>query len=416
MRSNILNEYLKTLAKYTFALIIAMLFKILVIDLVPANTKEDTTSYREEKSTKLEYKIEPEEDEKSSLTRPIFEDDYLNTYIDNYIENGTCSNLEYDIFELGKGRVNIFLNCGNPQNIVYDYVRKKELSNDDLIAARDQFIETSKRLLNLKYPTFVTDDIIWNETVYDIKSNEIVAYYETNEFGKATYKINNNEIKDLMTYEMQYDDAYENEVYVLDSNKKSIAFTFDDGPSTYDLYIIDALVASHSKATFYMVGNRMKNFPSSIEKMVATGMEMGNHTYDHASLTSLGDAQVKEQITKTNAIFNEMTGRNLTSLRPSYGNVDKRIRLQVGLPVVLWSIDTLDWKSRNADKVYEAIISEAKDGDIVLMHSLYPSTLEAVRKVLPELYKMGFQVVSVEQLAKLKGYNLTPGTTIWNIK
>lgn len=219
-----------------------------------------------------------------------------------------------------------------------------------------------------------------------------------------------------MTYEMHYDDAYENEIYRLDPNKKTIAFTFDDGPSYYDVRIIDALTAAHAKATFYMVGNRMRNFSASIEKMLQAGMEVGNHTYDHKSLTSLSDEQVKEQITKTNAIFYEMTGKNLTSLRPSYGNVNRRVRLQVGMPVILWSVDTLDWKTRNADKIYENIVENAKDGDIVLMHSLYEATVQAVEKVLPELYKMNFQVVGVEELAKLKGYTLDSSSVVGSIK
>ena len=214
---------------------------------------------------------------------------------------------------------------------------------------------------------------------------------------------------------MHYDDAYENEKFELDPNKKAIAFTFDDGPSTYDLYIIDALVASHSTATFYMVGNRMRSFPLSIDKMIKTGMEVGNHTYDHKSLTSLSDAEVKNQITKTNDLFYEMTGHKLTSLRPSYGNINNRVRVQVGMPVILWNIDTLDWKTRNAEKIYNSIINNAKDGDIVLMHSLYESTQKAVEKVLPELYKRGFQVVSVGELAKLKNYDLANGSTVWNI-
>ena len=285
----------------------------------------------------------------------------------------------------------------------------------DLFFDYDQFLNNSKRLINLKYPRFVTEDIIWKKTVYDIKPNEITGYYKTKEFGDATYTINNNEIENLANYDMHYDDAYENEKFELDPNKKAIAFTFDDGPSTYDLYIIDALVASHSTATFYMVGNRMRSFPLSIDKMVKTGMEVGNHTYDHKSLTSLSDAEVKNQITKTNDLFYEMTGHKLTSLRPSYGNINNRVRVQVGMPVILWNIDTLDWKTRNAEKIYNSIINNAKDGDIVLMHSLYESTQKAVEKVLPELYKRGFQVVSVGELAKLKNYDLANGSTVWNI-
>lgn len=428
MRSNLANEYLKTLLKYTIALITVMFIKILIIDIMPVNGQEGAPVFSNDKKTKLEYNEEIVEIEKNFPTKgeetgepqtfkkPIFKDEYLNEYVSDYIEKNSCEKLDFSIYELGNSQANIFLNCDNPKSIVYDYKNKKEKAFRSLTKNYDAFVTNVKRLLNLKYPTFVTEDVLFEESAYDISASEIIGYFDTNEYGLATYIINNNEIRDLMTYEMHYDDAYENEKFVLDPNKKAIAFSFDDGPSTYDLGIIDALVASHSTATFYLVGNRMKNFPDSIKKMIDNKMETGNHTYDHKSLTSLSDAKILEQITKTNSIFYEMTGQNLTSLRPSYGNVNKRVRLQAGLPIVLWSIDTLDWKSRNADKVYAEIMNNVHDGDIVLMHSLYESTLRAVEKVIPELYKQGYQIVSVGELAKLKGKTLTAGSTIWSIK
>lgn len=418
-RSKLAREYLNIVFRYTVALIIAMFIKVSIIDMIPSNEEQNRIVFNEEKNEekafKLEYTIKTVEDDISSFKIPVFVDENLNNYVDDYILSNNCHNLEYRITELGKDRANIFLNCGSPSNKIYEYRNKKELEMKDLFFDYDQFLNNSKRLINLKYPKFVTEDIIWEKAVYEIKPNEITGYYKTKEFKDATYTINNNEIENLANYDMHYDDAYENEKFELDPNKKAIAFTFDDGPSTYDLYIIDALVASHSTATFYMVGNRMRSFPLSIDKMIKTGMEVGNHTYDHKSLTSLSDAEVKNQITKTNDLFYEMTGHKLTSLRPSYGNINNRVRVQVGMPVILWNIDTLDWKTRNAEKIYNSIINNAKDGDIVLMHSLYESTQKAVEKVLPELYKRGFQVVSVGELAKLKNYDLANGSTVWNI-
>lgn len=427
MSSNFAKDYLNILLRYTLAIILAMFVKILIIDMTPVNDSDGLIVFSQEKKMKLEYTeemvdvtpsipIKDVENEAIHFKKPVFKDEKLNSYVEDYLQTNSCETLYYSIYDLSEGKANIFLNCGTPSSIVYDYLQKKELRFESLIKDKERFINSSKRLIGLKYPTFVADDIVLEGTAFEIRANEIRGYFATTEYGLAPYTINNNEIRDLMTYEMHYDDAYENEVYTLDPQKPTIAFTFDDGPSTYDLYIIDALVASHSKATFYMVGNRMKNFPASIEKMIATGMEMGNHTYDHKSLTGLSDAKVREEITKTNAIFYEMTGQNLTSLRPSYGNVNKRVRVQVGMPVILWSVDTLDWKYRNADKVYDVIINESKDGDIVLMHSLYESTQRAVEKSLKELYKRGFQVVSVSELAELKGKTLTAGNTVWNIK
>ncbi len=378
---------------------------------------DDSVSYAQNSRAIFQYSEVQSIDEENNISynKPHFEDEFLNEFVDAYIEEDICQDFIYNIFEIDDEKINIFLNCGTPVSMIYDYVAKKEVPFSDIVTDYDDFLMKVRRLLNLKYPTFVTDDIQFEKGVYDIYDNELLAYYETREFGDVSIHVNNNEIENLMIYEMHYDDAYENEKYELDANKKAVAFTFDDGPSIYDLRIIDSLTASHAKATFYLVGNRMKSYPDSIERMIATSMEIGNHTYDHKSLTVLSDDEVKDEITKTNDIFHEMTKHNLTSLRPSYGSINKRVRLRVGMPVVLWSVDTLDWKTRNADKVCESILSTVKDGDIVLMHSIYESTADAIDKVLPELYKRGFQVVSVEELAKLKGRKLDSSSVVTNI-
>ncbi|HBA37906.1 MAG TPA: hypothetical protein DCY94_04210, partial [Firmicutes bacterium] len=376
--------------------------------------------------TSLKYKEvevfnEKREDQKGetlskTFIKPYFKEKILDDFIDSYIENNSCLDLEYTVYDMKNGKVNVFLDCGSPKNIVYDYKNKKELSFESIVKRYPEFLEKSRDLLKLKYPTFHVEDIDFDNASYDIRESEIVGHYDSKEFGPANYKINNNEIKDFMDYDMNYDDAYENETFKLDPNKQTIAFTYDDGPSTYDLNLVELLSSSHSSATFFMVGNRIANFPTAVEKLVSSGMEIGNHTYDHKSLTSLSNTKVTEEIAKTNELFESKTGKKMTSLRPSYGAVNKRVAVQVGMPIVLWNIDTLDWKWRNADKVFDEIMKNAKDGEIVLMHSLYKTTVEATDRAIKELYKRGFQIVSVEQLAKLKGKTLLPGNTYLSIK
>ncbi len=402
-----------------------MLLKVLVIDISTAHL--DQIAYVDSKGTynirydevpvSLEEDIKTTEEDTNGFKKPVFgKYEKLNAYVDDYIKENSCTYLDYNIYGIDASRLNLFLNCGTPKNMVFNHKTYKEESFKSLVKDYDKFIEESKRLLNLKYPKFHTKDIDFSSSVYDIKSNEIIGYYKSAEYGNATIKINYNEVKNLMNYEVHLDDAYENEKYKLDPNKKAIAFTFDDGPSNYDLKIIDALVDAHANATFFLVGNRLKNFPKSVDKMVEKGMEVGNHTYDHKSLAGLSNEKIKEQITKTNDIFYEMTNKKMGLLRPSYGAVNSRVQVQVGMPIVLWDIDTLDWKTRNAKKVYDEIMKSKKDGSIVLMHSLYASTLEAVENVLPALYKEGYQVVSVSELAELKGKPLTVGKSVLNIK
>ena len=340
----------------------------------------------------------------------------LNQIVNDYVENNSCETLEYSVYKIGTDKVNVYLNCGVPQSILYDYVNKEELNFETIVKNSENFDSNVKRLLNLKYPTFVTDEISILNGNYDIKDNEIIAYYDTVDYGSASIKINNNEIKDDMIYDMSYDDAYENETYMLDKNKKTIAFTFDDGPSSYDLEIIDTLVASHSKATFFVVGNRINNYTSSIKKMIDNGMEVGNHTYDHKTMTKLSTEAMSEEIIKTNEAFKTLTGQDLKLFRPSYGSINKTVLLTIGMPSILWSIDTLDWQSRDVDKICAAILNDVSDGDIVLMHSLYKTTSEAVKKVIPELYKRGYQIVTVSKLMELKGITLSAGSSYRSAK
>lgn len=409
------SDYLNIVFRYTIALIIVMMLKVGVFDLLERyNLRSPGINFHYNKNLKYEETVIAMNE--GEFTKPTFDNEALNKFVDDYIEQNSCSDLAYNIYELGNNRVNLYVNCGTPKNIIYDYKNKKELSFQELSLNYEEFINKVKTLSNLKYPTFVTEDIDFESGIYNIHNNEIISFYKTKEYGDISIKINNNEIKDCMNYIMDYDDAYENEKFTFDKNKKSIAFSFDDGPADYDNELIDLLENAHATATFFVVGNRLSNFPKTVEKLAASNMEVGNHTYDHKSLARLKSDELKAEITKTNDLFYSMTNKELKLLRPSYGAVSKKVLLEVGVPVILWNIDTEDWKYRNAEKVTNKIVENAKDGDIVLMHSLYKTTVEAVEKSLKELYKQGFQVMSISEMAKLKGQQLIAGKSYLALK
>ena len=352
----------------------------------------------------------------ASLMKPSFNDDYLNDVVDKYIEENACTALDYNVFIMNDERVSMFLDCGVKKLTLYDFPNQKALNLKDLIKDYSVFEQQVRTLLDLKYPSFVSDEVDVSNATYDIRDNELELFYSTEDYGDVSLKINNNEIEDLMNYDMTYDEVYENEEYTLDASKKTIAFSFDDGPSNYDLSIIDALVDAHATATFFLVGNRITSFEKSVNKMIENNMEVGNHSYNHKYMKKMSKTQVEDQINKTNNIYKDLTGKSMTLFRPPYGAINNATLIGTNMPSILWSIDTLDWKTRDKDKIYESIIENAKDGDIVLMHSLYEPTLEAVRMVLPELYKRGFQVVSVGELAEIKGVIFTAGTSYLSIK
>ena len=395
--------YLKVLTKYTCILILVMLIK----GFINLNVYSDT-NYN---IKKFELKYEQLEiaGEFGTYLKPVFNVEEINELVTSYIDDNACTYLDYSIFEPKDNLVSVYLDCGKKENIIYDYSHKEKLEFASLIKDTESFKNSIKKLLNLKYPKFVTEEADILNGIYKLNTNELIGYFYTESYGLTSIKINNNEIKDLLNYEQVYDDVYENEIYTIDPNKPVIAFTFDDGPSTYDLDIIDYLVDSHSTATFFVVGNRIGNFKSSIEKMLEYGMEVGNHSYDHKYLPNLSQSNFIKEITSTNDIYKNLTGKELQLFRPPYGAASSANLRAAEVPSILWSIDTLDWSSRNADKVYAKIMENPRNGDIILMHSLYESTRDAVKMVIPELYKKGFQIVSVSELAKLKGKQIEIG-------
>ena len=195
---------------------------------------------------------------------------------------------------------------------------------------------------------------------------------------------------------------------VIDVNKPMIALTFDDGPGEYTDDIVKILKENDARATFFVVGSRVPSYTYALNLAYLNGMEIGNHSFSHSDLSKLDRTTLKQQIGYTNDRIESVIGCASKIMRPPGGFVSDMFYKNIGMPVILWSVDTKDWESRNADKVAKQILS-AKDGDIVLMHDLYESTLKAVEKTIPELKKRGYQLVTVSELAYFKGVSLNPG-------
>lgn len=198
-------------------------------------------------------------------------------------------------------------------------------------------------------------------------------------------------------------------VYDPNQKRQMVALTFDDGPGKYTDKLLDCLEENDAKATFFMLGSNVSSWPDTIKRMKEMGCELGNHSYDHPQLPNLTGEQVTEQFQKTNSLLEEICGSPATVARTPYGAQDETILSYVGMPCFMWSIDTLDWQTLNADSTYNTTMENVSDGDIILMHDIHETSVEAAIRLIPDLIEKGYKLVTVSELAKANGIELENG-------
>ncbi len=195
-----------------------------------------------------------------------------------------------------------------------------------------------------------------------------------------------------------------------------MALTFDDGPSANTEKLLDELKARNIKATFFVVGERIEEFSDLIKREYDEGHEIANHTYTHFTLTGGDAATINDQVNRTNEAISNVIGTDIgkTLLRPPGGSANEAVCAAVDVPLILWSVDTLDWKSRNADAVASRIRAQAADGAIILMHDLYDTSVDGCVATLDELMDEGYTFVTVSELFRRKGETLEAGKIYMN--
>lgn len=180
---------------------------------------------------------------------------------------------------------------------------------------------------------------------------------------------------------------------------KRVALTFDDGPElNVTTQILETLKKYDAKATFFMLGSRVEYYPEIAKSVQAAGHELGNHSWNHPNLNKADINKIQEEINKTSAIIEEVTGQKATLFRPPYGAFNDTVKAQSDLPIALWDVDTLDWKHRNADQLLAHIKQHTKDGSIILMHDIHQSTADGLDAVLAYLQSEGYTFVTVSEL------------------
>lgn len=204
-------------------------------------------------------------------------------------------------------------------------------------------------------------------------------------------------------------------ISALNPKKKMIALTFDDGPGPYTKAIVNCLEKYGMHATFFVVGNRVDYYPDVIKAINNAGCEIGNHSYSHPDLTRLSASGIKSQIKSTNAKIKALTGKTPQIHRPPYGSVNSRVKKNAKMPLIHWSVDTLDWKTRSKTATVNSVLNNAKDGAIVLMHDIHKPSKEAALSIIPQLVKKGYQLVTVSEMAKYKGIKLKKGYSYYSL-
>ncbi|MGO5022771.1 polysaccharide deacetylase family protein [Lawsonibacter sp. LCP25S3_G6] len=183
-----------------------------------------------------------------------------------------------------------------------------------------------------------------------------------------------------------------------------VALTFDDGPRNKTTGpLLDGLALREVPATFFLVGSRIDGSEALIERIAADGHQIGIHTYDHVIVTDLSRGDFDLQVGKTRAKLTNILGDDSFWLRPPYGIVDSSVEQWCDCPLVLWSVDPEDWKDQDVDRIVASVLEHVRDGDIILMHDIFESSVEAALRVVDALLAQGYCFVTVEQLMEQRG-------------
>lgn len=186
----------------------------------------------------------------------------------------------------------------------------------------------------------------------------------------------------------------------IDPEKPMVALTYDDGPhGVYTDQILDILEENRSVATFFEVGRSLYNDADAVRRAEAIGCEVGSHSYRHADLGKLSKEAILSDLDKADANFQDVLGHKPTLLRPPYGSLSRTLHGSTGRSLIAWSIDTEDWLSRDVEKILATVQGAGDlDGQVILMHSTYDTSVEASRILIPWLIEEGYQLVTVTEL------------------
>lgn len=198
------------------------------------------------------------------------------------------------------------------------------------------------------------------------------------------------------------------------AKQKMVALTYDDGPGDRTPELLECLKANNAKATFFVVGEQIESRQDTIKQEYEYGMEIGSHTYTHPTLTHLSSEEIVSEMNKNDELVKSLTGFTMEIMRPTGGGVNDTVSASVGKPMVNWDVDTLDWKTKDPANTVQVALEQVKDGSVILMHDLWPETVDASLELIPKLIEQGYKLVTVSELAKARGVALEKGVVYYD--
>ena len=184
-----------------------------------------------------------------------------------------------------------------------------------------------------------------------------------------------------------------------DKEGKCIALTFDDGPDREcTKQLLDGLKERGVHATFFLMGQNIQGNEELVKRMQEEGHLIGNHSYKHMQLTKAGTEKVCQAMEQTSDIIEDITGSRPQYLRPPYGDWNEELECRMDMTTVLWSVDSLDWKLRSRNRIVKRVLKETEDGDIILMHDIFPTSVAAALEIVDTLTARGYTFVTVNEL------------------
>lgn len=239
---------------------------------------------------------------------------------------------------------------------------------------------------------------------FAIIDNSIVFYFNQGEValkdvGSPTVKLPIAYLNPILATVFQNAEKSEETIVTPKKDTKKVALTFDDGPHPkVTMQILNTLDKYNAKATFFMLGKQVEKHKDIAIEVVNRGHEIGNHTYNHPELTKQTSSQVRWQLDKTDQIIFDVIGEYPTVFRPPYGAKNQRVNSLIDMPIIMWSIDTYDWKHRDANKLLPVVKANLHDGAIILMHDIHQSTADGLESVLSYLQQEGYEFVTVSEM------------------